>query len=137
MLQFFNNNRETLANMLHEKNTRHCKIQDAKRLKRKPSFGKFRADFQRQPLTDVFLNTMFLKISQYWSLFLIKTLLGLLFRTPTVAASGFSLQQIPFSAKTGLYRRHRFLSWTPLKTRVKPQKQPLQLFFKIVFLEIL
>ena len=110
-----------------KKTSRHCKIYDAKRLKRKPSFGEFGADFQRQPLTDIFLNTMFLKISQYWSLFLIKTLLGLLFRTPTVAASGFSLQQIPFSAKTGLYRRqsHRFLSWTPLKTQVKPQKQTL------------
>ena len=28
---------------------------------------------------------------------------------------------------------HRFLSQTPLKTRVKPQKQPLQLFYKKTF----
>ena len=54
------------------------------------------------------------------------------YRTPTVAAFGFSRQQIPFSAKSGMYWRqsHRFLSRTPLKTRVKPQKQPLQLFYK-------
>ena len=39
---------------------------------------------------------------------------------------------IPFSTKCGMYWRksHRFLSRTLLKTRVKPQKQPLQLFYK-------
>ena len=46
-----------------------------------------------------------------------------------VAASGFTRQQTPFSAKSSIYWRqsHRFLSKTPLKTGVKPQKQPLQL----------
>ena len=54
------------------------------------------------------------------------------YRTPTVAVFGFSRQQIPFSAKSGMYWRqlYRILSRTPLKTRVKPQKQPLQLFYK-------
>ena len=31
-------------------------LKDTKRLNRKPSFGKFGADLQRQPFTDVFLN---------------------------------------------------------------------------------
>ena len=54
------------------------------------------------------------------------------YKTSRVAASGVLLQQISFSAKRGMYWRqsHRFLSRTLLKTRVKPQKQPLQLFYK-------
>ena len=49
-----------------------------------------------------------------------------------VDVSEFSLQQIPFSAKSSMYWRQsrRFLSRTPLKTGVKPKKQPLQLSFK-------
>ena len=45
-----------------------------------------------------------------------------------VAASGFSRQQIPFSDKSSMYWRqsHRFLSKTPLKTGVKPQKTPFK-----------
>ena len=37
-----------------------------------------------------------------------------------------------FSAELGIYwtQSHRFLFRTPLKTRVKPQKQPLELFCK-------
>ena len=37
-----------------------------------------------------------------------------------------------FSAEFGIYcwQSHRFLLRTPLKTRVKPQKQPLELFCK-------
>ena len=109
----------------------HCKIQDNKRLQRTPFFGKFGADFQRQPFTNVFSRQVSLKLTQYWSLFLIK-LQVFFYRTPTVAASGFSQQQISFSAKSGMYwgQSHRFLSWTPLKTRVKPQKQQLQLHYK-------
>ena len=54
------------------------------------------------------------------------------YRTPKVAASGFSRQQIPFSAKSGMYWRqsHRFLSQTSMKTQVKPQKWQLQLFYQ-------
>ena len=53
-------------------------------------------------------------------------------RTPTVAASGFSRQQILFfSYVCYLYMTFkRFLIRTPLKTRVTPQQQPLELFFK-------
>ena len=49
-----------------------------------------------------------------------------------VDVSEFSLQQIPFSAKSSMYWRQsrRFLSRTPLKTGVKPKKQPLQLSYK-------
>ena len=43
-------------NMFMIKPLRHCKIQDTKKLKRKPSIEKFGADFQRQPITDVFLS---------------------------------------------------------------------------------
>ena len=55
------------------------------------------------------------------------------YRTPTVVtvvASGFSQQKKLFSAEFGIYCRqmNRFLFRTPLKTRVKPQKQPLELF---------
>ena len=45
-----------------------------------------------------------------------------------------------FPAELGIYwtQSHRFLFQTPLKTRVKPQNQPLELFCKKkVFLEIL
>ena len=37
-----------------------------------------------------------------------------------------------FSAEYGIYcwQPHPFLFWTPLKTRVKPQKQLLELFYK-------
>ena len=50
-------------------------------------------------------------------------------RTPTVAASGFSRQQILFSAESGIYcwQSHRSLLRTPLETRVKRQKQRLKL----------
>ena len=63
--------------------------------------------------------------------FLIK-LQALFYRTPKVVASGFSRQQILFSAKSGMYWRqlHRFLPQSLLKTRAKSQKQPLQLFSK-------
>ena len=44
----------------------------------------------------------FLKTSQYWSLFLIK-LQAFFYRTPAVAASGFSRQQILSSAKFSIY----------------------------------
>ena len=68
---------------------------------------------------------------QYWSLFKIK-LQASFYRTLAVATSGFSRLQIPFSGKSGMYWRqsHQFFSWTPLKTRAKPQKQPLELFCK-------
>ena len=74
----------------------------------KHSFGKFDADFQRQ---------LFLKRFAILELILIK-LQAFFYRTT-------------FSAKSGMYWRqsHRILSRTPLKTRVKPQKQPLQLFY--------
>ena len=54
------------------------------------------------------------------------------YRASAVTASGFLRQQIPFSAKSGMHWRlpHRFLSQNPLKTRVKPQKQLLQLFYE-------
>ena len=42
--------------MLHEKAILSLQNLDTKRLKRKPSFGKFGANFQRQPFTDVFQN---------------------------------------------------------------------------------
>ena len=53
MLQLFNNNRQACYT---KKSFRNYKILDTKRLKRKLSFGKFGADFQRQPFTDIFLN---------------------------------------------------------------------------------
>ena len=54
------------------------------------------------------------------------------YRTPIVTASTFSRQQILFSGESGIYcwPSHRFLLQTPLKTRLKPQKQPLELFCK-------
>ena len=94
----------------------------------KLSFGKFGAGFQRQPLTDIFQNRCSQKLPEP---FLIK-LQAFFHRTPAVAVSVFSRPQISFSAKSGMHWRqlHRFLSRTPLKIRVKPQKQPLQLFCK-------
>ena len=70
--------------------------------------------------SQIFSKQMFLKNSQYWSIFFSKVV-GLLYGTPKLAASAFSRQQIPFSVKSGMYWResHRFLSRTPLKTRVK------------------
>ena len=56
MLQLFNNNRQTCYT---KKSFRNYKILVTKKLKRKLSFGKFGkfgADFQRQPFTDIFLN---------------------------------------------------------------------------------
>ena len=78
-----------------------------------------------------FSKWVFLKVSQHWSLFSIK-LQAFFYRTPAVAASGFSRQQIRFSAKSGMCWRqsHRFLSLTSLKTQVKRQKQPLKLFYE-------
>ena len=54
------------------------------------------------------------------------------YRTPIVTASTFSRQQILFSGESGIYcwPSHRFLLRTPSKTRLKPQKQPLELFCK-------
>ena len=58
------------------------------------------------------------------------------YRTPIVTASTFSRQQILFSGESGIYcwPSHRFLLRTPSKTRLKPQKQPLELFCKKVVL---
>ena len=54
------------------------------------------------------------------------------YRTPTLAASGFSRQQILFSAESGMYcwQSHLFLPRTPVETRVKRQKQPPKLLCK-------
>ena len=54
------------------------------------------------------------------------------YRTPIVTASTFSRQQILFSGEPGIYcwPSHRYLLRTPSKTRLKPQKQPLELFCK-------
>ena len=54
------------------------------------------------------------------------------YRTPIVTAPTFSRQQILFSGESGIYcwPSHRFLLRTPSKTRLKPQKQPLELFCK-------
>ena len=54
------------------------------------------------------------------------------YRTPTLAASGFSRQQILFSAESGIYcwQSHLFLPRTPVETRVKRQKQPRKLLCK-------
>ena len=53
------------------------------------------------------------------------------YRTPIVTASTFSRQQI-FSGEPGIYcwPSHWFLLRTPSKTRLKPKKQPLELFCK-------
>ena len=59
------------------------------------------------------------------------------YRTPTVAASGFSREQILFLAESDIYcwQSHRLLLRTPLETRVKRQKKlSLKL---LLFLEIL
>ena len=55
-----------------------------------------------------------------------------IYRTTIVTASTFSRQQILFSGESGIYcwPSHRFLLRTPSKTRLKPQKQPLELFCK-------
>ena len=130
MLQLFNNNRNLGKTYYMIKPFRHCTIQDSKKLKKKPSLGKFGADFQRQSFTVSFLN----RCSKNFAIlepFLIK-MQAFFYRTPTVAAFGFLRQQIPFSAKSGMHWRysHRFLSRIPLKIQVKPQKQPLLLFYK-------
>ena len=54
------------------------------------------------------------------------------YRIPTVAVCEFSLQQILFSAKSVIYcwQSHWFFLRIFLKTRVKPQKQPLEFFCK-------
>ena len=74
---------------------------------------------------------VFLKTSQYWSLLLVK-LQAFFYRTPVVASSGISRQQILFSAEFGIFccQLHRFLFRTSLKIRVKSQNQPLELFCK-------
>ena len=94
-------------------------------------FRKIWRSFSEATVHRCFSKQVFLNISLYWSLFKIK-LQAFFYRTPTAAASGFSRPQIPFSAKSGMYWRqsHGFLSLAPLKTRVKPQKQSLQLFYK-------
>ena len=54
------------------------------------------------------------------------------YRTHTVGASGFSRQQILFSAESSIYcwQSHWFLPQTPLEAQVKRQKQPLKLLCK-------
>ena len=98
-----------------------------------PFFGKFvtKVLIFRRSRSQMFFKIGALKSFSILELFLIKSQ-AFLYRTPTVAASGCSRQPIHFSAKSGIYWRqsHRPLSRTPLKTPVKPQKQPLQLFRK-------
>ena len=96
------------------------------------------ADFQKQLLTDVFQNRCSLKISQDWSLSFIK-MQAFFYRTLTVGASRFSRQQTLFSGWICylLLTVAPLLFRTPIKTRGKPQKQPLELFCKKVFLEVL
>ena len=85
----------------------------------------------RSSCSQMFFKYMFLKISLYWNLFFIMVQ-TFFYRTPTVAASGFLRQQTFFSAKFGIYcwQSHQFLFRTTLKTQVKSQEQPLQLFCK-------
>ena len=108
------------------------KFRIIKKLKRKPSLGKFGADFQRQPFSDVFLNRRSSKFRNTGAFF--NKVVGSLLQNTNGSYfwNFFQWQQIPFSDKSGMYCRqsHRILSWTLLKTRVKPQKQPLQLFYK-------
>ena len=54
------------------------------------------------------------------------------YSAPAVVPSGFSRQQILFSFESAIYgwQSHRLLLGTPLKTRVKPQKQQLEVFCK-------
>ena len=108
------------------------KFRIIKKLKRKPSLGKFGADFQRQPFSDVFLNRRSSKFRNTGAFF--NKVVGSLLQNTNGSYfwNFFQWQQIPFSDKSGMYCRqsHRILSWTLLKTRVKLQKQPLQLFYK-------
>ena len=110
---------------------RHCKIQDTKKLKIGNLHSENLVLIFRGRRPHLFFSIGVLKRFAILEPFLIK-LQAFFYRAPTVAASGFLQQQIPFSAKSGMYWRQspRFLSQTLLKTRVKPQKQPLQLFFK-------
>ena len=102
-------------------------------LGKKSSFGKFVIEVLifRGSRAQMFFKTGVPKNFAILEPFLIK-LQAFFYRTPAGATFGFSRQQIPFSAKSGMYWRqsHRFLPRTPLKIRVNPQKQPLQLFCK-------
>ena len=83
-------------------------------------------------------SQMFFKIGVLWNFaiftgkHLFLPLLVFLYKTPMVTASGFSQQQIPFSAESGIFcwQSLRFLPRTLLKTRVKAQKLPIELFCK-------
>ena len=85
---------------------------------------------QKQPFRDVFQSRWFLKTSQFWSLFLIKVA-GLLLQNTHRLLLDFRGSRF-FSAEYGIssWRSHRFLFQNPLKTRVKPRKQSLELFYK-------
>ena len=108
-----------------KKQFRHCR-----RIKMKPSLENLVLIFRGSCLQ------MFFKIGVLKNFVILEPLSlklqAFFYRTPTLAASGSSRQQMLFPAKSGMYWRqsHRSLSWTPLKTQVKPQKQPLQLFCK-------
>ena len=77
---------------------------------------------------------MFIKISQYSQEKICngRCIPSFTEHLATLAASGFSRQQILFSAKSGIYcwQSHLFLPRTPVETRVKRQKQPPKLLCK-------
>ena len=90
------------------------KFRIIKKLKRKPSLGKFGADFQRQPFSDVFLNRRSSKFRNTGAFF--NKVVGSLLQNTNGSYfwNFFQWQQIPFSDKSGMYCRqsHRILSWT-------------------------
>ena len=81
----------------------------------------------RSSRSQMFFKISVLITSQYWSLFRIIKLQTFFYETPTVAASEFLWQQIHFCSLNMVFiadSRTGFCSlfWTPLKTRVKPQR---------------
>ena len=79
--------------------------------------------FSKATAHRCFSKQVFLKTSQYWSLFLIIKLHNFLYITLTVAASKFCGSKYIFPAEYCIYywQSHRLLFRTPLKTRVKPE----------------
>ena len=141
MSQLFNNNRETLTKYVTWKN--HSVIEKfriIKGLKGKKKFRNYlpllnlslRFWFSEAALQRCFVKIDVLKHFAILEPFFNKVADLLLQNTCGSCFCILAAANTFFSYKSGTYWRqwHRFLSQTPLKTGVKPQKQPLQLFCK-------
>ena len=140
MSQLFNNNRETLTKYVTWKNHsviakfRIIKGLKGKKIQELPSFAKFVTEVLifRSSSSKMFCQIDVLKHFAILEPFFNKVADLILQNTCGGCFCILAAANTFFSYKSGTHWRqwHRFLSQTPLKTGVKPQKQPLQLFCK-------